>query len=214
MISAVKRATFFDKQHTKEVQQAIQNHFISRILIIGTSDKMVELIARRLQIGEIKKYFHIEEIRSSSEIKIAQYIRNTEGKHVIPIPLKQIEQNFFKKMIQKGVEIFSPRKERIGETTIVYPDFHKGVIKIYKKAFQEMIEFICLNYEGIDECEVMAIDFQQLPIVKIRINIKFPIYKHLPSKVEELQKDIYNHFIHHLNIELHMINFSVHKVNK
>ncbi|QED48986.1 ATP-binding protein [Cytobacillus dafuensis] len=212
-ISAVKRATFFDEQHKKEVQQAIRNHFISRILIIGTSDKMVKQIASRLEIGEIKLFNHIEDIRSSSQIKIAQYIRKTEGTHVIPLPYKQVEQNFFKRMIQKGVEIFSTKKERIGETTIVHPDFHKGSIKIYKKVFQEMVEFICLNHEQIVKCESVVMNLQQLPTLTIKVNIKYPICGSLYEKIEILQEDIYSHFLRNLQIELHSIYIMINKAS-
>ena len=111
-LTAVKRATFFFENHVEEVQKAIRNYYIGRILILGTSDRMVRLIANRLNLGDIDHYYHVEDIRTSSEIKIAQFIRKTEGKHIIPIPYKQVDQNFFKKLIHKGIEIFSPRKER------------------------------------------------------------------------------------------------------
>ena len=49
-ITAVKRATFFDELHKKEVQEALKIYVINKILIIGTSDKMTRLIANRLEI--------------------------------------------------------------------------------------------------------------------------------------------------------------------
>lgn len=214
VISAVKRATFFDERHKKEVQQAIQNHYISRILIIGTSDKMVKLISSRLQLGVIHKFYRVEEIRSSSEIKIAQFIRNTEGKHVIPIPYKQVEQNFFRKIIQKGREIFSQKKERIGETTIVHPDFHHGSIQIYKRVYQNIVEFICSNHAQIKKCESVELNLQQLPTLIVKLNIVYPTCTCLLKKMEILQEDIYNHFILKLNIELYSINIIINKVSK
>lgn len=132
-ITAVKRATFFDELHIKEVQEALKIYVINKILIIGTSDKMTRLIASRLEIGEINHYYYIGDLRSSSEIKMAQFVRRTEGKHIMPIPYRQVEQNFFKRLVHKGKDIFSHKKEKIGETTIVRPDFHHGTIQIEKK---------------------------------------------------------------------------------
>lgn len=213
-ITAVKRATFFDEQHRMEVHHAIRYYSIGRILIIGTSDRMVQLIAKRLEIGEIKQYYHIEDIRSSSEIKIAQYVRKTEGKHTIPIPYKEVDQNFFKKLIHKGMIFFSSQKEVIGETTIVRPDFHRGSIKIYKKVFKEMVEYICFNYEEIENCELIIIDLQELPTLKLSLNLRYPIQYNLLKKIETLQKDIQQQFINHLNMELQSINITVNKAKK
>lgn len=205
-LTAVKRAVFFDPQHAKEVRLALSHYYIDRILIIGTSDKMVRLIAANLQLGEIDHYYHIEDIRTSSEMRIAQYIRKTEGKHVIPVPHKQIEQNFFRKLIQKGVEIFSPRKERIGETTIVHPDFHRGNIKIYKNAFKDIIHYTCQNYPDIKECRAISLDLQGVPVVRLTVALDYPIQDRLKEMSEMLQEDIYNQFLAHLNIEFFSID--------
>ncbi|MED3552922.1 hypothetical protein [Cytobacillus praedii] len=213
-ISAVKRATFFDEQHKNEVQQAIRNHFIGKILVIGTSDKMVNLIAARLELDKINHYYYVEDIRSSSEIKIAQYIRNTEGKHVIPIPYKQVDQNFFKKLIDKGMEVFSTKEERIGETTIVYPDFHHGTIKIHKKVFKQLVKYICVNFAELVNYESVSIDLQGLPTLNLSVSICFPIQKNIFEELTALQMKIYQHFLDHVNIELFAINISVNKIEK
>ena len=62
----------------------------------------------------------------------------------MPIPYRQVEQNFFKRLVHKGMDIFSHKKEKIGETTIVRPDFHHGTIQIDKKVFSDIIEHTCL----------------------------------------------------------------------
>ena len=213
-LSAVKRATFFDVDHVKEVQMAINNYYVERLLIIGTSDRMTKLIASRLQLGEIKHYYHVEDVRSSSEIKIAQFVRKTEGKHIIPIPYQQVDQSFFKKLIHRGVEIFSPKKERIGENTIVHPDFHRGAIKIHKKAFSDIIMIICKDFTDIDECKSVDLQLHGLPVLKATITIKHPLQSTLIAMVEKLQSEIRSHFINKLNIELYSVNLNVQMVTK
>jgi ABC-type dipeptide/oligopeptide/nickel transport system ATPase component len=212
--TAVKRATFFDEDHLKEVQMAINNYYIDRILIIGTSDKMTRLIAERLNLGEIKHYYHVEDIRSPSEIKLAQFIRRTEGKHIIPIPYKQVDQSFFKKLIQKGMEIFSPKKERIGENTIVHPDFHRGTINIHKRAFKNIVEIVCSQYEAIDDCKAVEFHLEGLPILQATVTIRFPIRDSLKETMEKLQKDLHAHFMRMLNIELYSVDLTVQLAKK
>lgn len=205
-LTAVKRATFFFEDHVKEMQMAIKAYYITRILIIGTSDKMTRLIASRLNLGKIRHFYHVEDIRSSSEIRLAQFIRKTEGKHIIPIPYKQVDQNFFKQIIIKGMEIFSSKKERIGETTIVHPDFHRGGIIIHKKVYKDLAIIICSNYQEIAECKSAQFLLHGLPTLNIQLTINYPLNSNLLQMAENLQKDIQFHFINQLNIELHSIN--------
>ena len=213
-LTAVKRATFFFNDHAKEVQRAISNYYIEKILILGTSDKMTKLIANRLKLGEIKHYYHVEDIRTSSEIKVAQFVRKTEGKHIIPIPYQQVDPNFFKRLIYKGVDIFSPKKERIGENTIVHPDFHRDSTIIHKKAFSDIVKAICSNYKNIEDCKSVQFELQGLPVLKAAITIKYPIQGNLIEMSEKLQQDIRNHFLNMLNIELYSVNLYIFMAKK
>jgi adenylate kinase family enzyme len=208
-LTAVKRATFFFDDHVKEVQMAIAHFFIDRILIIGTSDRMTKLIANRLQLGEVKHFFHVEDVRSSSEIKVAQFVRKTEGKHIIPIPYKQVDPSFFKRIILKGREIFSPKRERIGETTIVHPDFHRGSIIIHKKVYKDLVMIICKNYQEIEECKSVQFQLQGFPVLNVSIAIKQPVRTNLFKMSEQLQNDIRSYFLKHLTIELYSINLYI-----
>src|SRR5699024_5109961 len=101
IVTAVKRATFYFQDHTEEIKEVIRIHEIDKILLIGTSIKMVNLIATRLQIGKIDHYIDIKNISDPSEIKLAMFIRNTKGNHLMPIPLVQVEQSFFKRIIKQ-----------------------------------------------------------------------------------------------------------------
>ncbi|MGN1386176.1 MAG: hypothetical protein ACI4XS_06205 [Bacillus sp. (in: firmicutes)] len=209
VLTAIKRATFFDPLHTKDIQKALSLYVIDKILIIGTSDRMTTLIAERLQLGPITRYIHIEDIRTSSEIKIAQYVRKTEGKHIIPVPFKQVEQNFFKRLIQKGMDIFSSKKERIGETTIVLPDFQKGTIHIERKVFHDIIEHICQTNKHVIRCNNIYVQLAGIQTINLSVEIVNLISFNIPEAITQLQKDIYENFLQYLNIEFTYIYISV-----
>ena len=51
-LGAVKTAIFHDKTHRDEVARALQHEKFRKILIIGTSEKMVVRICERLQIPQ------------------------------------------------------------------------------------------------------------------------------------------------------------------
>lgn len=208
-LAAVKRAIFFDEQHAEEVRLAIENAMIERILLVGTSDKMVRMIADRLQLGEIDHYYHIEDVRSTSEIKIAQFVRRTQGRHIIPISHNQVDQSFFTKLIQKGKDIFSPKREFIGKTTIVRPDFHRGTISISDKVFKSTISNICNSMHRITDCYSVYVALSGLPKVFVTIGIHPSMAKSVLFIVEELQKKIQEDFVRFFEIELYAINVTV-----
>lgn len=212
--TAVKRATFFDPEHRNEVKEAIRKHFIGRILIIGTSDKMVRLIAQRLELGDIKKIYPIQDCRSSSEIRIAQFIRRTEGKHVIPIPYPQVEQNFFKKVVRRGIDILSHRNERIGEITIVHPDFQKGMIKIEKKVYRDIIRHLCTQNDKIKDCKSVQISMKGLPIIHLTLILRTPINYNIKELGLQLQKEIHAHFVRVFHIEILETNMIITRAEK
>ena len=213
-ITAVKRATFFDSQHTSDIQKALSLYVIDKLLIIGTSDRMTTLIAERLQLGPINQYIHIEDIRSSGEIRIAHVIRKTEGKHIIPVPIKQVEQNFFKRLIQKGMDIFSPKKERIGETTIVLPDFHRGIIHIERKVFQEIVEHICKTNKHVVRYSNIQIQLVGLQTISLSVEITNSISFYIPDTMMQLQEEIYRSFLQYMNIEFTSIYIHVKESKK
>lgn len=208
-ITAVKRATFFDELHKKEVQEALKIYVINKILIIGTSDKMTRLIASRLELGDINHYYYISDLRTPSEIKMAQFVRSTEGKHIMPIPYRQVEQNFFKRLIHKGMDIFSSKKEKIGETTIVRPDFHHGFIQIERKVFIDLIEHTCLQNPYIVSCDSIQVQLHGLPTVYLNVDIVYPVSYNLPKVIEQLQTEIQQSFMSHFNIEFNSINIQI-----
>ncbi|MCH3915053.1 MAG: hypothetical protein LKE29_07235 [Acidaminococcaceae bacterium] len=51
-VQAVKRAIFMDKDHCEEVKAALKKSNITRLLVIGTSDKMVNKICERLDLPQ------------------------------------------------------------------------------------------------------------------------------------------------------------------
>lgn len=206
---AVKRAVFSDDKHVEEVQNAIQEQQIDRLLVIGTSDRMTNKIAERLDVGAIQHYYHIEDLKSTSEMKLAKFIRKTEGKHIMPIPVVEVEQNFFKRFIQRGVEIFSPKREKIGETTIVQPDFHQAVGHVDKQAFIQIIQNSCENEEFIGKITKAQFELLPKPKASVYLSLHGPVYLNKPLPIKKLQQKIRNAFDQEFELELENININI-----
>lgn len=85
-LAAVRVALFDDKTHRDIIAKELQNETYKKVLILGTSEKMVNKIAARLQLPQPQKIITIEEIATKEEIEKAIRSRRVEGKHVIPVP--------------------------------------------------------------------------------------------------------------------------------
>jgi uncharacterized alkaline shock family protein YloU len=212
-IQAVKRAIFFYKDHALEVKKEIHARDISKILIIGTSEKMVNKIASALDLGKIDHYIDVEEIRTSSEIKMALFVRKTQGKHVIPIPHIEVKHNVFKKLILKGKKIFF-NQDYVGETTIVQPNFQTGSIQISEQVIKRIIVESCSSLPNVKQCVGVSINLSNHPTVKVQVELYYPFSKRLDVIMQDVQKKLYDDFLKYLSIELHTIDVKAAKIEQ
>ena len=93
-IGAIKTALFTREDHVAEVRHAIDSLQPGSILIIGTSDKMADMITDRLGLPRASEYIHIEDITTEAERELAMKQRNQQGKHLIPVPTLQLKRDF------------------------------------------------------------------------------------------------------------------------
>ena len=93
-MGAVRIALFDDKEHRDEIARILKKSHIKKILLLGTSEKMVIKIAARLQLPQPSKIIKIEDIATREEIDKAIRSRQVEGKHVIPVPAIEIKRNY------------------------------------------------------------------------------------------------------------------------
>lgn len=146
-LTAVRTALFDDDEHQAQALEALQKAKYRRLLIIGTSEKMVHKIAARLYLPNIERIFHIEEIATREEIETAMRIRFSEGKHVIPVPSIEITRNY-PQIVYDSMRVFFKRKfswpwnrrQKGYEKTIVRPEFSQyGKITMSESALTQMV---------------------------------------------------------------------------
>ena len=214
-LTAVKRAIFSEEVHANLVREKIEEGHFDSILIIGTSIKMVNRIAERLHIAPIDSYVKIETIRSEEEIRLAKYIREINGKHTMPLPHSEVEQNFFKRMIQKGRDIFSSKREKIGETTLVSPDFHPQTIFVDSKVYEQTIYYVVSNHQAIKQVHRIIFRFtDHLPILIVEVSIKAPVTYNVWDKMNEVQREIQDAFDKMFHLKLSTIQLSIKSIQK
>ena len=151
-IETVKKAIFIDEQDKMEMREAIQKIKPDSILILGTSDGMVEKIAENLGLSKPEKTIYINQVATETEMETARRIRTTEGKHVIPVPTFEIKRDFAGYILDP-LQIFKYRKNEkpyISEKSIIRPTFsYLGKFTISDTVFRQITEYVAKKTEGI-----------------------------------------------------------------
>jgi len=152
-IGSIRRALFTDEDHAADVKRAIRMYNPGAILILGTSDGMVESIAKRLDLPPVSQKIYINEVASELEIKQAMYTRREQGKHVIPVPTFEIKKDFSGYFLDP-LQIFKRKGkgsyQLVGEKSVVRPTFsYMGSYTISDYTIYQIIEYVVSNIEGV-----------------------------------------------------------------
>lgn len=152
-IETVKNALFLEEDKKKEVLKAIKKYKPEGILILGTSDGMVEKIAANLGLPKIEKIVYIQDYATQEEMEEARRMRVTEGKHVIPVPTFELKKDF-SGYILDPLQIFKHKgkgdKPYVAEKSMIRPTFsYMGKFTISDTVFRQIIEHIAKKEKGI-----------------------------------------------------------------
>ncbi len=227
-IKAIKTALFVDPKHKEQVVDIIHQKKVKKILILGTSSKMVRRLAKRLELPPISQIIRIEEIASKKDIEDAIRSRYEEGKHVIPVPAIEVKRDYAQ-ILSDSIRIFfkgeksqegdGVKKSRFFEKSIVQPDFQNepkkeshGKVTISEAALTQMI-FHCID-EHDDDVQVNK--------VKVKVGrsgygidlfIAVPFGKTLTSDLEDLRKYIQDAIQRYTGIVIENLEISVDEVS-
>ena len=151
-IETVKKAIFIDKKDRNQMRDAIKRIKPESILILGTSDGMIEKITENLGLPKTEKTIYINQVATETEMETARRIRTTEGKHVIPVPTFEIKRDFAGYILDP-LQIFKYRRNDepyISEKSIIRPTFsYLGKFTISDNVFRQITEYIAKKTEGI-----------------------------------------------------------------
>lgn len=209
-LASVKRALFKDEEHREDVKAAIRELKPEKIMLIGTSIKMIEEIRRALELSEILQIIPIETVSTDREIEIARRSRKEEGKHVIPVPTLEIKKDFSGYFID-SLKIFGRRGKahEIEEKTIIRPTFsYMGKYEVSKIALIQMINICASKMERINKILKVRIENKATGI-NINIDASVKLATRIDLIMSELQKEIVNDIEHMTGINVLSVNITV-----
>lgn len=196
-IETVKHALFLTDEEKQDIKKAIKKYKPDSILILGTSDNMVEKIAENLGLPKIERTIYINEIATKEEMETAKRIRTTEGKHVIPVPTFEIKKDF-SGYILDPLQIFKTKgrgvKPYISEKSIIRPTFsYLGNFTISDAVFRQIIEYLASKTDFIYKIVKTRVDnMPEGPSIYMEVIVYFgfDLVKSLSSFKEKAKKEI------------------------
>ena len=143
-IETVRHALFIEKEEQEEMKKALKKYKPDSLLILGTSDKMVEKIRESLNLPPFEKTIYINEVATEEEMERARNIRVTQGKHVIPVPTFEIKKDFSGYLLDP-LQIFKSKGKGenpyISEKSMIRPTFsYLGNFTISDSVFRQIAE--------------------------------------------------------------------------
>lgn len=152
-IETVKNALFQDDAKRKEIQDVFIKRRSKSVLILGTSDGMVEKIASNLGLPKISEILYIQDYATQEEMETARRIRVTQGKHVIPVPTFEIKKDFSGYLLDP-LQIFKSNGKGndpyIAEKSLIRPAFsYLGNFTISDTAIKQIINIAIEKIKGV-----------------------------------------------------------------
>ena len=191
-ITAVRTAVFDDEEHKQQVEEALLKEKYKKILIIGTSEKMVNKIASRLDLPPVSKIFHIEEVATQEEIETAMRIRYTEGKHVIPVPSIEITRSY-PQIVYDSIKVFFGKKpffkkNKSFEKTIVRPEFSRpDKDEVSDVTLTQMVRHCIDEYDKVVKVKKVTHERLKDNSLNINVTLQVPVRHYIGQTITEMQ---------------------------
>ena len=216
-LTAIKTALFDSVEHRTEVRNKLSQEEFSKILLLGTSEAMVQKIATRLHLPKPSKVIKIEDIVTEAEINQALKERAT-GKHVIPIPAVEVEKDYgdiisgyISSTIEKGKGLFKQKKKI--QSTVVHPIFapseHPGRVTISKAALIQLVIHCVDEFDSSIKIKKIKISTDSTGTYKIKLFLMASYKTQLSGKFHDLRHYISQHLTRFTGIQIKEVSLEI-----
>ncbi|WDV46182.1 Asp23/Gls24 family envelope stress response protein [Clostridiaceae bacterium M8S5] len=214
-ISATKRAVFLDEDHKVSVLDALRIQHPKKLLILGTSIKMVNKIAAALHLDKIDEFIDINEISTKEELQAAHNCRFKEGKHVIPVPTFEIKKDFSGYFIDK-LKIFKKKgkiNEQYIEKSVVRPTYsYLGRYTISQNVLKNLIRIACTKIDEVDKYGNIRV-LSKAGSIAIKLDVILYYGMNISKIIETLQKQIIKEIEQMTSLNILSVDVNIKKLN-
>ena len=153
-VGAIKTALFSADDHAEEVISKITEAAPASLLVIGTSDRMIDQITERLGLPGVMERVYIESLTTEDERKLAKYRRNELGQHIIPAPTLEVKRDFSGYFLHplKILKDMRDGRAQATERSVVRPTFsYFGGFSISDGAIKDIVRRAASDVPGLTE---------------------------------------------------------------
>jgi len=213
-IQAIRTAIFEDPSHAHEAIEMIKKAKPAKILVIGTSVRMIDKIIKTLELPPPKRILKIEDVSTDQEIEEAKSVRLKEGKHVIPLPGIEVQRKFPVNILE-SLEIFYKKrysKRKIGERAIVRPPFsYFGKLYVSEDAILDILIYILKDFMEVVKLGKSQISIKEEGIL-ININLMLRYGENIPQVGLKIQKSLKKELEYITGINVILINIFIYNL--
>ena len=186
-IGATKTALFTDKEHRREVRDAIQKAPPASVLILGTSESMIERIAATLGLAPVSEMIHIEDITTDAQRELAQRQRDVQGKHVVPVPTAKLKKQF-SGYFMAPIRRFWWANEEENERTVVRPTYsYLGEFYVAPQVITDIVELVAADIFGMEK--ILKVSFEKPgEDLSVRVAAVFNLEEPVPDTAMKFQE--------------------------
>lgn len=164
-IEAVKKALFSTPEQLEEIKKVLEEEKPEALLVLGTSDDMVQKIVRNIGLPEIEETVYIEDVSTPEEIAAARSARLAGGKHVIPVPTFEIKKNFSGYLVDP-LQVFKWKGKgtapELMEKSLIRPTFsYLGNYTISDNVLKTIIEYVASGVKVIYKVQRVKVETKQ-----------------------------------------------------
>lgn len=198
-IDSVRQAVFAEEERALIMKRALSFYSPDALMILGTSDKMLQKITQNLGLSLPLKTVYIEEITTFEERQEAKYVRYVEGQHTIPVPTMEVKHEFSGYFLNPFSEIkkrrkFSPspflHSDNETEKTVVRPNYSSlGKYSISDEALRSLSQILLKQMEGVAELLNFSLEKDKRGI---RLYLELSLYYGYQAQI--LMKKIQEYF--------------------
>lgn len=213
-IDSVRQALFMDETRARTMRRALAEHKPTTLMILGTSDNMLDRICDNLWLQRPSMLIRIEDVTTEEERQLAKNTRMTEGQHTIPVPSMEIKHEF-SGYFQDYLSRIRRRQDRdrnlsIGATeaerTVVRPTFSSlGNYSITDEAMKNMIALLVMEVPGVAAMKRCDLDKQVYGLV---ITVELALFYAYTAKdvLHEVQEYLASKLETYTSINILLVN--------
>ena len=212
-LRAIKRAIFEYEDHRDEVINYLVKNPPKRLMILATSDGMINKIITRLGLNKPIKTISITEISSPEEIEAALRERREKKQHVVPVAKAQVQNNFAGKLVSQIRGFFRGRDKDESRNTIVKPLFSfNGKVTIDPNAILDMSRKLLELGNHVRKIRELDIETDD---DKIELNIEIDLNlgnRSALSIARTLQRKVQMGLSYFTGMEIRKVNIKVNEI--